>query len=180
MRESSVNKILDASLRLFAENGYEATSISQIALEAGISKGLIYNYFDSKMDLLKGLIDRLNQGESRIMASVMDEDPKEMLRKIFDAFFTEIIEHKEVWKMITSLSIQIEKFDFAHKMTVSKLQNFTGLFEDLLSKTGHPHPRQEARLISALFDGIAFHYLLAGDDYPVEEVREYLLEKYCI
>jgi len=179
IRETSVSKILDASLELFAEQGYDATSISQIAEKAGISKGLIYNYFDSKLDLLKGMIDRLNEGESELMAKVIDEDPKQMLKKIFEAFFFEIRERTEVWKMIATISLQVDKFDFVHLMTVKKLQQYFDLFEMLLTQTGYPDPGQEAKLIAALFDGIGFHYLIARDDYPIEEVEKFLIQKYC-
>jgi len=40
---------MNTVLQLFANNGYESTSISKIALTAGISKGLMYNYFRAKL-----------------------------------------------------------------------------------------------------------------------------------
>jgi TetR/AcrR family transcriptional regulator len=43
IREKSREKIFSASLELFANKGYDATSIESIAKKAGISKGLIYN-----------------------------------------------------------------------------------------------------------------------------------------
>lgn len=172
-------RILDASLELFADHGYEATSMSQIAQKAGVSKGLIYNYFDSKLDLLKGMIERLNQGERELMVKVVDDDPRQMLKKIFEAFFIEITEKTEIWKMISTISLQIGKFDFVHRMTVEKLQKYFDLFENLLTQIGHPNPAQEAKLISALFDGIGFHYLIAREDYPIDEVERFLIQKYC-
>lgn len=179
IRETSVNKILDASLKLFAEQGYESTSISQIAKKAGISKGLIYNYFDSKLDLLKGMIDRLNEGETELIGKVIDEDPRKMLRNIFVVFFNEMRDRSEVWKMIATISLQIDKFDFVHEMTVRKLQGFFDLITDLLTQIGYPNPEKEAKLIGALFDGIGFHYLLVLEDYPLDEVEEFLIMKYC-
>lgn len=44
------------ALGLFAKNGFHGTTISTIAREAGISKGLLYNYFESKDDLIKTII----------------------------------------------------------------------------------------------------------------------------
>lgn len=179
IRETSVNKILDASLKLFAEQGYESTSISQIAKKAGISKGLIYNYFDSKLDLLKGMIDRLNEGETELMGKVIDEDPRKMLKNIFVVFFNEMRDRTEVWKMIATISLQIDKFDFVHDMTVRKMNGYFDLFTDLLTQIGYPNPAQEAKVIGALFDGIGFHYLLAMEEYPLDEVEEFLIMKYC-
>ena len=179
IREISINKIMNASLKLFAEHGFDATSISEIAKQAGISKGLIYNYFDSKLDLLKGMIDRLNEGEAELMAKVVDDDPNQMLKNIFKAFFFEIRERTEVWKMIFVVSMQVEKYDFVHRMTVNKLKNFFTLFEDLLTQIDYPNPGHESKIIAALFDGIGFHYLIAMEEYPLNEVEEFLIKKYC-
>jgi len=41
-------KLLDAATKLFGAQGFFATTIEQIAEEAGVSKSLVYNYFDSK------------------------------------------------------------------------------------------------------------------------------------
>ena len=52
IRQEKKELIMEVSLELFAENGFHATSISKIAKKAGISKGLAYNYFESKKDIL--------------------------------------------------------------------------------------------------------------------------------
>ena len=56
IRRVSREKILSAALELFAKKGFHATSISQIAKKAKISKGLMYNYFKSKDRLLDEII----------------------------------------------------------------------------------------------------------------------------
>src|SRR5660397_145107 len=56
IRKEKKDLIMEVALELFAENGFHATSISQIAKKAGISKGLPYNYFESKKELLDELI----------------------------------------------------------------------------------------------------------------------------
>src|ERR1700691_3314414 len=67
LREKSREKILSAALELFANKGYDATSIESIAKKAGISKGLIYNYYDSKKSILLAIFeDAIAQGESMI------------------------------------------------------------------------------------------------------------------
>ncbi len=48
IRKNSRNKILDAAFELFAKQGFHSTSINQIAKQAGVAKGLIYNYFKKK------------------------------------------------------------------------------------------------------------------------------------
>ncbi|MBQ1406536.1 MAG: TetR/AcrR family transcriptional regulator [Eubacterium sp.] len=58
MEKSNTRKeILKASLDLFSVNGYEATSISQIADAVGIRKASLYSHFAGKQDILDAVID---------------------------------------------------------------------------------------------------------------------------
>ncbi len=59
IRQKSQENIENIALELFALKGYHATSISQIAQKAGISKGLLYNYFESKERLLDSIITKV-------------------------------------------------------------------------------------------------------------------------
>ena len=53
-----VAELLDASAALFAENGYEATTMTQIAIRAGASIGSLYQFFPSKEVLAEALFAR--------------------------------------------------------------------------------------------------------------------------
>jgi len=58
IREEKKTLIMDVALEHFAKEGYHNTTISHIAKHAGISKGLMYNYFESKEELLSEIINR--------------------------------------------------------------------------------------------------------------------------
>jgi AcrR family transcriptional regulator len=49
-------RILDAALALFAERGYEATSMREIAEQLGITKPALYYHFDSKADIVRAML----------------------------------------------------------------------------------------------------------------------------
>jgi AcrR family transcriptional regulator len=49
-------QILDAALSVFSKKGYGEATVPDIAREAGVAVGTIYNYYDSKRDLLMSLI----------------------------------------------------------------------------------------------------------------------------
>lgn len=49
-------EITAAAMAAFAENGYDATRVDDVARRAGISKGLLYRYFETKEDLFKAVI----------------------------------------------------------------------------------------------------------------------------
>ena len=54
---STKEKILDAALTLFAENGYNGTSVEQIAKAVGIKAPSLYKHYKSKEDILNALVD---------------------------------------------------------------------------------------------------------------------------
>lgn len=58
IREQKTALIMETALELFAHKGYFSTTISDIAKKAGISKGLLYNYFESKEALLRAIIQK--------------------------------------------------------------------------------------------------------------------------
>ena len=58
IREEKRTLIMDTALEHFASEGYHAVTITDLAKHAGISKGLMYNYFESKEALLRAIIQR--------------------------------------------------------------------------------------------------------------------------
>lgn len=55
-KEARPQEITDAAFSAFAENGYAATRVDEVAKRAGISKGLLYLYFKTKEELFKAVI----------------------------------------------------------------------------------------------------------------------------
>lgn len=52
-------RLVEVSLRLFAEKGFEGTSVQDVVAAAGVTKGAMYHYFDSKDDLLAEIYARV-------------------------------------------------------------------------------------------------------------------------
>lgn len=57
-REEMKNGILDAAMRIFAEKGYHAATIADVAAEAGLGKGTLYLYFRNKEAIAEAMVDR--------------------------------------------------------------------------------------------------------------------------
>ncbi len=58
-RQDKLNDIVDVARQLFSERGYEATSMQQLASQAGIAINTIYWYFDDKDDVLTSVLNQL-------------------------------------------------------------------------------------------------------------------------
>ncbi|WP_145019388.1 TetR/AcrR family transcriptional regulator [Paenibacillus sp. Y412MC10] len=84
--------ILDAALKVIAENGYHGSQISRIAKEAGVADGTIYLYFKNKEDILISLFQaRLGNLVSMFNSSVKETNiADEALRKVCEIHFTEL------------------------------------------------------------------------------------------
>jgi AcrR family transcriptional regulator len=68
--------ILRAALKIFGEKGYHYATLSQIAAEADVSRGLIHFYFESKLDLIISLmlifLEKLNSTHQKVLTEVND------------------------------------------------------------------------------------------------------------
>ncbi len=58
-KESRPGEIIEAALELFVANGFSATRLDEVAKRAGVSKGTVYLYFDSKEDLFRAAVQQI-------------------------------------------------------------------------------------------------------------------------
>jgi AcrR family transcriptional regulator len=67
-------RLLAAATRLFAERGYDRTSVQEIVEAAGVTKGALYHYFDSKDDLLHEVYARVLRVQQERLDAFADAD----------------------------------------------------------------------------------------------------------
>lgn len=179
VREISKNKILDAALKLFAERGFHNTSISQITKEAGVSKGLLYNYFQKKEELIDGIVGKaMAEGEELMREMMAQTSPQAKLRFIINAAFAEITERKEYYKLITSLSLQLDHFKNVKEIVFAKYQNSIPFFASLLEEVGVANAEEEAMVLAATMDGIGAQYIVLGEILPIERLKQSLFKRF--
>lgn len=177
IRKQKKELIINSALQLFAENGFHATSISQIAKHAGISKGLTYNYFESKKDILEELI---NQGFSQIienidlnMDGILTEDEfVYLIRQNFKL----IRENTQYWKLFFSLMLQpkvSETFSKNYKEMGEPM--FRLIYGFLLSK-GSKDPDGDLIAISAMMEGAFLYSIVAPDIFPMEVLENKIID----
>jgi AcrR family transcriptional regulator len=77
-KEDARERLLAAAAKLFAERGYRAASVDDVATEAGFSKGAVYWHFDSKEDLLHTLIDERVRKRTEVLLARLAEAPPEV------------------------------------------------------------------------------------------------------
>ena len=179
IRQESMKKITDAAFELIAKQGYESTSIAQIAKKAGVSKGLLYNYYSGKEDMLEKMILSASDEGEKMIQEKMSDDPAKTLEGIFRFFFSYLKLEQDRWRMMAELVFKIDKFKFVHDLATEKIKAYLSLLENLLERIGVENPKGEAKILAALFDGIGLQYLVIREDYPLAELETYLINKYC-
>jgi AcrR family transcriptional regulator len=101
-RAEREQQMLDVAARVFAEHGYHAASMDEIAAEVGVSKPMLYAYFDSKEGLYLACIDRAGQDllESMRRAAGVNLSPEERLWAGILAFFEFVDERRAGWSVL--------------------------------------------------------------------------------
>lgn len=75
--------LLDAAAQAFAEHGYHQASIDSVSQLAGVAKGTIYNYFSSKDDVLRALVQEACQLATDAATATPDQAPTETRLQAF-------------------------------------------------------------------------------------------------
>lgn len=180
IRQKSQEKIEDAALELFAEKGFHNTSITAIAKAAGISKGLLYNYYESKEDLLHQIVDRAMGDGEELMDAFLHAaiPPVQKVRSIVDGAMQMITNDPHHWKLMTALALQGDIMESIREKVEEKKEETITLAAAIFKQMGFEEPRKEALFLGATLDGLMIHYISLGPDYPIEDMKNYFLKRY--
>ena len=182
-------EIIEAAFRVFGEHGLAATRLEDVARDAGVSKGTIYLYFDSKEALFRAVVRAKIVTAIERAERALDEEPGPS--GVFRAFA------KRHWEFVTS-----RDFDTMHRLVNGELTRFpdlarfygseviarsikllTTVMERSMARgelrTGNP--RHAASAFSAMFITHGVWYArrqLFGcfTDEPPEQVRDRLID----
>lgn len=175
IREERKQQILEAALEIFAQKGYHQASISQIATEAHISKGLLYNYFENKEQLLIKVMEDGIQYLLRAFAQPSNNNPADQLRKLIEESFNYMDEDQKHWRLYFSIimqpQVQLIVMEKMMAMAMPAFENLTAIFSQL----GFGEPFQEARIFGAMLDGLGINYLMDPESFP----KEYCIRRLC-
>ncbi len=179
IRQDKRRLIMDAALELFANEGFHATSISKITKKAGISKGLMYSYFESKDALLMSIMD---ESIDEMMAAfdpnkdgVLTEDEFVFL---VNEFFRIIVEKAQSWKLLLSLFLQPQVMELFKDKMEQWIPVIMKTAMTYFTSKGYDDPATEAMFFGTMLDGVAFDYVVAPEIYPIDNIKERILNMY--
>ena len=179
VRELKKELIVDAALHLFAEKGYYNTSITKIASKAKISKGLMYNYFESKEDLLTHILKSFFDMSWKFFdpnhdGILTDEEFYFFIEQNFEVVAQNIVH----WKLYMALAtqpdvmkiIETEATDFGTKV-ITILHNF-------FKNKRCDDPKTEIYFFSSLLKGAIIQFIASPKSFPREKIQNKIIDFY--
>jgi AcrR family transcriptional regulator len=167
---STRDRILDVALDLFVDQGYDATSLRQIAERLGVTKAALYYYFEAKEDILAALHMRLHEFGRSALTSMLTDEPVTL--DVWGALLDEMVDHMLVQR---KLFLMHER----NQAALEKLhtEGHDAEHEDIQNQLRHvladPRVPMRDRVRMAASMGAVFAGLfLPGDAFPESDNKE--------
>ena len=179
IRQNRKAAIEEAAMQLFAEQGFAGVSISRIAQKAGVSKGLLYNYFDNKEVLvkeiiLKGFRQMLEKLNFDFRRDLTRERFTELIEKNFNMLKNEIT----YWSLYISVVTQPAVIALVKEDIFDVATPFLTVLTKYYAQNGVKNPEVQSLLLGAILDGVAIDYMLGPEEYPLEAMKNLIIEKF--
>ena len=186
--------IARAAMGVFSERGFDATSMSLVAVAAGVGKGTIYEYFDSKDEMIAAAIlvwlESIIEGARSLSQRI--EDPELRLRTFVSETMAEFTKDQtaiqtaiSVFQVVLSNVDNSKWFDPIQSAFKDTWNTIVQIIMDGHSKgVFNIEDQSEAEKIAinlvAFLDGICLHYYASGGRFDlvaqVDHYMKYLLE----
>ncbi|MFO7914535.1 MAG: TetR/AcrR family transcriptional regulator [Candidatus Krumholzibacteriales bacterium] len=101
-------EIINAAVELIAEKGIQKLTIKNMANKIGVAEGAIYRHFDSKIDILLGILTRFQENKKSVMNALVSsdtDDPVIKLRCLFTEHFNNFTENPATAAVVFSEEI---------------------------------------------------------------------------
>ena len=179
VREATREKLLEAAVRLFARQGYSATSIRALASEAGVALGLPYHYFPSKEAVLVALLaDGMADVEFTFEAARKGITAADFVRALLTSAGEVLKAHRAAWQVSYGLRHQPQVVEGLARTLEKSRKRMLSFLETELSQRKVPNARIEAEVLFATVEGIGQQVVQRPRAYPLAEVIDTVASRY--
>jgi AcrR family transcriptional regulator len=188
-KDKKRREIAAAAMSVFAERGFEATSVREVAEKAGIGKGTIYEYFSSKEEIIAASVQMWMESMIEEVESIVVriQEPEQKLityvNTMVDSFLSD--------DRIPSLILSILQFflmrlhdsaigEVLQRMFLAGVDSISGILVEGMERgdfriAGYREAEIIAINLAAFLDGICIDYLVMGRSFDLrEQVDHYL------
>lgn len=168
-KKQKINEILKNSLKVLAKNGYENTTIANIAAESGVSRGILHYYFSDKEDLVSKVL--AYSSENIIQATIKGirgKTAEEIADNIIKDSIQSFKENPEFYAFLFEMwcasrrsnKIKDELIICSDKVTKSIKKVLDESMQNGISEINMKNTEEMSKVLLALFNGIAFEKLM--------------------
>lgn len=177
IRENRKVQIMQAALELFASEGYHATSVAKIAQVAGISKGLLYNYFASKEELLDSIMMLGIEKSGQISEETRKESEiTDALQLAIHSGFELIRREPEFYRLLFTIFLQPGVMDASQNQLMERLEQIVAEVALYYQGKGDPNPTEKAKLLVNIMDGVGLNYFMFPESVDLEKMEKIIFE----
>jgi AcrR family transcriptional regulator len=169
--------LADTARRLFAERGFEAVSVAEVAREADVAEATVFNYFPTKEDLV---YSGLESFENELLAAIRDRPSGETILQAFGRFISEprgflAARDQQSAQRLLEISRMIARSPALLAREQQIFANYTASLASLIANEvgatdDDPRPAVAAHALigvhRALIDHVRRHILAGEDDLP--------------
>jgi AcrR family transcriptional regulator len=151
-------QLLSVAKSLFAERGFQSTTMDDIAREAGFTKPILYQYFDSKTDLYQEIVAQLAETllASLKVAVNAAETGREKIEVAFRVYFEMVVSETDAFRI---LFIHSHEGDTAKELRALELGLISFMFPFFDPSMSEDHRRQLAGGVVGIAEGAAIVWL---------------------
>jgi TetR/AcrR family transcriptional regulator, cholesterol catabolism regulator len=176
------DELLDLAARMFAERGFRATTVRDIADAAGILSGSLYHHFDSKESMVDEILTRFQEELFGRYEEIVAEGrgPRETLEAVVVASFESIDRHHAevaIYQNEAKYLVQFERFGYLRDRNTQFRKLWAGILEDGV-RAGVFRPDLDVELVYRFIRDtvwVAVHWYRPGGELSANEIaKQYL------
>lgn len=184
-KRDKLSRLFKAATERFGEEGFNETTMDSIAEEAGVSKGTLYYYFDSKEELfLELLLNWIEKIEDRWDEAEGTGSSVEELTGFHRTMVATVAETTSLGKLMLEFWANASRKKNLEEILNEMLNEYRTRVADLINKGVEQGTFRQvdswaaSSALLAAYDGLWFHWLLAPDSFKLEKAGKELITNF--
>ncbi len=180
--EERKSQILSAAAKVFAQKGFERATIADVAKEAGLAEGSIYNYFKNKADLLVSLPHRMMQPTIESVSARMFQvngtepaSPEAMLTLVAQNVIGTMRKNINLFRILLSAVPSLKpaaREKYMNQTVIYATSVLEAYFQEQVER-GVFRPDLNVHLATRAFIGMFIPFLILGDVLEIESAKDF-------
>lgn len=170
-------QILDAALRVFSRQPYEAVNVREIAREAGLSVGGVYWYFQSKDEILAALLQRQAEENLALLHALVETDAPaaQRLNLLFEQILNQVDTVSQLYLMGAKYHVMLSRDPASRRLMDSigagYLQGIAALIEQGIARGEFAplNPQEAAQAFLGAYEGLMLLWVISPESVRLKE-----------